>query len=145
MLLRLLLLFLLLWGVPARADYLAELQQQARQRQLAADPMWLNLLHYKRQPVTGHWRSLADDQAFFNAPQGNTDPQAELDATLAAFFSDIEESDKQQNPQCRFVARFRWLQQELAFDPARLPLRPCLRFEDWRAAMNPAGLTRSPS
>jgi hypothetical protein len=64
MLLRLSLLFLLLWGVPARADYLAELQQQARQRGLATDPMWLNLLHYKRQPVTGQWRSLADDRHF---------------------------------------------------------------------------------
>ena len=67
MLLRLSLLFLLMWVVPARADYLAELKQQARQRVLATDPMWLNLLHYKRQPVTGAWRSLADDPAFFNA------------------------------------------------------------------------------
>ena len=141
MLLRLSLLLLLLSGMPARADYLADLQQQARQRGLAADSMWLNLLHYKRQPLTGHWRSLADDPVFFNAPQGNTDPQAELDATLAAFFSDIEESEKQQNPQCRFVARFRWLQQQLTFDPARMPAQPCRRYEDWRAAMNPAGLT----
>lgn len=141
MLLRLSLLFLLMWVVPARADYLAELKQQARQRALATDPMWLNLLHYKRQPVTGAWRSLADDPAFFNAPQGNIDPQAELDATLAAFFSGIEESDKVQSPQCRFVARFRWLQQQLAFDPQRLPQLPCQRYEAWRAAMNPAGLT----
>ncbi len=141
MLLRLSLLFVLLWVLPARADYLAELQQQARLHDLAADPVWLNLLHYKRQPVTGHWRSLADDPAFFNAANGNTDPQAELAATLAAFFSDIEQSGQQQNPQCRFIARFRWLQQTLGIDPARLPLQRCQRFEDWRAAMNPAGLT----
>ena len=98
MLLRLSLLFVLLWVLPARADYLAELQQQARLHDLAADPVWLNLLHYKRQPVTGHWRSLADDPAFFNAANGNTDPQAELAATLAAFFFDIEQSGQQQNP-----------------------------------------------
>lgn len=128
------------WLVPARADYLDELQQLARNKGLAQTPSWHNLLHYKRQPLTGRLRSLADDSGFFNAPDGNTDAQAELDATLAAFFSTAEESERQQNPQCRFIARFRWLDEQLGFD-VRMPRQPCRRYEEWRAAMNPAGLT----
>jgi len=82
-----------------------------------------------------------DSPAFFNAPRGKTDPQAELDATLESFFSDLEESDKQQNPQCRFIARRTWLDEQLRFDPARLPLRECRRYREWRTAMDPQGLT----
>lgn len=140
MLLRFTFLLLCVWLLPAQANYLAELQQAARAKSLADDPVWQNLLHYKRQPLSGQLRSLADDPAFFNAPDGKTNPQAELDATLGVFFSDVVETDKQQNPQCRFVARFRWLELQLGFD-ARMPRQPCLRFENWRAAMNPAGIT----
>lgn len=126
--------------LPAQADYLAELQQMARGKRLAESAVWRNLLHYKPHPLTGRLRSLADDPAFFNAPEGGSDAQAELDATLAAFFSTLEETDRQQNPQCRFIARFRWLDEQLRFDQ-RMPRQPCQRFENWRAAMNPAGLT----
>ena len=63
-----------------------DLQRLARERQLADAPMWQALLHYRRHPLTRQLRSLADDPGFFLAPQGRTDPQAELDATIAAFF-----------------------------------------------------------
>jgi hypothetical protein len=65
-------------------------------------------------------RSLADDPTFFNAPDGRINAAAELEATLKAFFSELEETDKQQNPQCSFVARYHWLDEHLKFDPARL-------------------------
>jgi len=86
-------------------------------------------------------RSLADDPAFFNAPDGKTDAAAELEATLAVFFSTAEETDKVQNPQCRFIARYHWLKEQLHFDPARLPEQPCRRFYEWRAALDPHEIT----
>ncbi len=121
-----------------RADpYLDELIAASRAERLAQREEWSTLLHYQpRFRVLGQ-RSLADSTDFFNAPDGATNPQVELEATLGAFFSDAVESDKQQNPQCRFVARYHWLKKELAFDATRLPEQACRRFREWRADLDP--------
>jgi hypothetical protein len=121
--------------------YLAELVAQARSRHLADRPEWRDLLHYKPYPYRAGMRSLADDPAFFNAPDGKTHPQHELEATLAVFFSNKAESDKEQNPQCSFPARYDWLKKELAFDSTRLPVHECKRFNQWYTALNPQGIT----
>lgn len=139
------LLILLLWlpsAVPAVGNpYLSELVEQAREKKLVQRQEWLNLLHYKSYPFRPGMRSLVDDPAFFNAPNGKTDAEAELEATLASFFSNQVETDKIQNPQCRFIARYHWLKQELHFDPTRLPEQPCKRFYDWRASLDPYSIT----
>lgn len=122
-------------------DYLLQLTQQAHAKNLAQHPDWLNLLHYKPYALLASSRSLADDPKFFNASTGATDPAAELDATLAAFFSSIEETDKQQNPQCTFIARYQWLRQALQFDSAKLPQQPCKRFWGWYENLNPHEVT----
>jgi Domain of unknown function (DUF4105) len=122
-------------------QYLQQLVQQSRDLHLAERIEWLNLLHYKPYPFWPGSRSLADDPGFFNAPTGKTNAAEELEATLSAFFSSVAETDSSQNPQCRFVARFHWLHQQLKFDPARLELQPCKRFEAWRLALNPHELT----
>jgi hypothetical protein len=136
-------LWLLSGPVAAAGDsgYLAELTERARQLRLAERIEWVNLVHYKPNLLWPGVHSLADAPQFFTAPDGKTNPQAELAATLASFFSDLEETDTQQNPQCRFVARYRWLKQELAFDAARLPERECRRYEAWRASLNPHEIT----
>jgi hypothetical protein len=139
-------LFLILFWSPfavfaADKAYLDELVQRARQAGLSQRAEWLNLLHYKPYVYWPGSRSLADDPEFFNAPRGKTDAAAELEATLAAFFSTAEETDKTQNPQCRFIARYQWLKQELQFDAARLPPQPCKRFYQWRASLDPHAIT----
>jgi hypothetical protein len=136
-----LLLVLVSPALPAADDYLQQLVAQARARGLAQHPQWRALLHYEPRLLLPGVESLADDPAFFNAPEGKTDPEQELAATLAAFFEPPEESEARQHPQCRFIARYHWLAQELAFDPARLPPQPCRRFYEWHAALDPAGLT----
>lgn len=142
---RWILLLILFWSPYAvfAADnaYFEELVQRARQENLWQRAEWLNLLHYKPYVYWPGSRSLADDPEFFNAPRGKTDAAAELEATLTAFFSTTEETDKTQNPQCRFIARYQWLKQELQFDPARLPPQPCKRFYQWRASLDPHAIT----
>ena len=142
---RWILLLILLWtphAVFAGANtYLNELVERARQLHLAQRPEWLNLLHFKPYVYWPGMRSLADDPGFFNAPDGKTDAAAELEATLASFFSPTEETDKTQNPQCRFIARYHWLKDELHFDPARLAEQPCKRFYAWRASLDPHEIT----
>jgi hypothetical protein len=137
-------LCLLLLSLPAQAQddqYLQQLMQRARVMHLAERIEWLNLLHYKPYPFWPGSRSLADDPSFFNAPDGKTSATAELEATLAAFFSTTEETDKQQNPQCRFVARYHWLDQQLKFDGSRLQPQICKRFNAWVQALAPHELT----
>lgn len=121
--------------------YLEELAARSRQLRLAERPEWRKLLHYVPNLASPGVHSLVDSPQFFNAPGGKTDPQAELEATLASFYSDIEETVERQNPQCAFIARRAWLDAELGFDPRRLPKRECRRYEEWHAALNPQGLT----
>ena len=118
-----------------------QLVQKAHELHLAESMEWLNLLHFKPYPLWPGSRSLADDPAFFNAPDGKTNAAAELDATLRAFFSTLEETDKQQNPQCRFIARYHWLDEHLHFDPAQLKVQECKRFNNWKKALNPSKVT----
>jgi hypothetical protein len=45
------------------------------------------------------------------------------------------------HPQCRFVARYAWLNARLGFDPARLPPQDCPRFREWMSALDPESVT----
>jgi len=137
----LLLMSLLPVTAAAGTSYQDELIDQARANHLAERQEWLDLLHFKPYSYRPGRHSLADDPEFFNAPDGNTDAEAELAATLAAFFSDVEETDTVQNPQCRFIARYHWLKDELHFDPVRLPEQSCMRFNQWRASLDPHEIT----
>ena len=128
---------------PASADqsYVSELQARARTQRLARTRMWQVLLHYHRT-LFGGWRSSADGPGFFLAGSaGETDPEAELLATLAAFAAPAKpappDSEAGQHAQCRFPARWSWLKQELAIDTTRLPEQPCPLFAGWRQAIAP--------
>ena len=121
--------------------YLAELIAKARQLHLAERPEWRKLVHYVPNLIAPGVHGMVDGPEFYNASDGKNNPQSELGATLASFFSDIEESDTQQNPQCLFVARYAWLDEQLIFDPQRLPRQSCKRYQNWYAGLNPSGLT----
>lgn len=121
--------------------YLSELVHRAHRERLAERQEWRALVHYQPHPILPGFRSLVDAPDFFNAPDGKTNPQAELEATLAGFFAAMEETNALQHPQCRFIARYRWLREQLRFDPGRLPSQPCRRFNDWRATLNPGQVT----
>jgi hypothetical protein len=133
---------------PACAGYLEELVERARSERLAEHRAWLDLGHYRPDLFGPGYTSLIDSRGFFNAGQGKTDPQAELEATLAAFFATPERQpdagdaeEQRQHPQCAFIARYRWLKEALDFDPARLPQQPCPEFAAWLAEIAPDRVT----
>ena len=137
-------LFVLLAEPPARAQetrYLKELVERAREKGLAEQRQWLALGHYLPRLLGSGWVSVMDSSGFFLAPAGKTDPRAELEATLGAFFAPPPENPETQHPQCTFVARYHWLKAVLAFDPARLPEQPCTEFRNWYEAIDPAQIT----
>ena len=121
-------------------SYLAELTSRALDAKLADARMWHLLLHYRPTFLGGH-KSEADDPGFFLSPTGKTDPQAELTATLAKFFSTELVGRSGQPAQCAFIARYHWLKEQLSFDDQRLLPQPCERFHAWYTELNPQAIT----
>ena len=135
------------------STYADELVARARSAGLARSDEWAALLHLRKLALRP-LRSEADGPDFFFAAGGKTDPDAELAATLRAFFGPpVEETTPQAEPgdtnprvgtqhaQCRFPARYAFLRRALAFDPARLVEQPCPRFRDFRDRVDPGGAT----
>ena len=143
-----LLLFILLLAPASPVDarelpenaYLVELINKGLQAKLASEREWHLLLHYRKDLLGGH-TSEQDDPGFFMSPDGKTDPQAELDATLKQFFSDELVGRSKQPAQCAFIARYEWLRNQLRFDETRLPPMACERFERWFADFEAQSIT----
>ncbi len=127
------------------AAYAEAMVARAHQLGLAQDPHWLRLGHWRRRPLTG-LRSEAAGRDFFLDPQGRTNPSAELDATLRAFFGatpqPADEVARGLMPAfCRFPARLVVLQKELRFDPARLDPKPCPRWDEFWERVQPESVS----
>jgi hypothetical protein len=130
------------WGAFAHAggssaaptSYADELVQSARAKGLASSRQWLRLGHYKAGLFGGQKSDIVDPR-FYLVADGRTDPQAELEATIRAFFSDQAGTREAPHPQCKYPARYLWLKRELAFDPTRLAERRCEHFENFKNAV----------
>ncbi|MDD5629556.1 MAG: DUF4105 domain-containing protein, partial [Elusimicrobia bacterium] len=120
-------------AVAQETSYRGELISRSRELKLSEQRRWRRLLHYQERGRG--WRSEADGEKFFLSPRGRTEPQAELEATITAFFEPQPAEPKAQHPQCRFPARYAWLKDRLAFDRQRLPERPCPAYQAWREAI----------
>jgi hypothetical protein len=107
-------------------DYLTALVRSAREKGLAEERAWKILLHYEK--AGSGVESLVDDPKFFLAPDGKKDPRAELEATIAGFFE--KENIEVEHPQCRFIARYTWLKEQLSIEDARLPRVECAKWKE---------------
>jgi len=125
---------------PTDRTYLEDLVRGATEANLFSHRFWHLLLHYRRD-LTGRYTSEADDPGFFLSPNGKTDPQAELEATLARFFSEELVGRSRQPAQCAFIARYHWLKEKLSLDDQRLPPQRCERFQRWYEELNPQSVT----
>lgn len=113
------------------------------------DPAWLALGHYRRT-LLGDWASDADDPAFFLAETGAHDPEAELSATVLAYFVP---GSGDRHPRCRFPARYHWLKSQLDFGASTLSDLDCKAFSEWAETLKahsvslifPASYLNSPS
>ncbi|MEO4047205.1 DUF4105 domain-containing protein [Pseudomonas sp. CAU 1711] len=102
--------------------------------QLAMEAHWLALGHYERGKLGG-WRSYVDDDDFFFAADGDSDPAAELRATLQALYAAPSLGDR--HPQCAFPARTRWLRERLGLHD--LPAVDCTEYRTWYRDIAPHG------
>lgn len=120
--------------------YLEELIDKARGKKLWENRTWHLLMHYNPGTFYGY-ESEADGDGFFHASDGKTNPQAELEASLAGFFSTETRSPGKMTSQCAFPARYHWMKEQLEFDPKHLPEQTCNRFDEWFDALNPASVS----
>ncbi|MDH5636873.1 MAG: DUF4105 domain-containing protein [Nitrospinota bacterium] len=119
--------------IPSRADSFIA---QAVEKSLHRSRPWRALLHYK--PALNGSESLIDDLLFFMAPDGKSNPRGELEATIRGFFTtDLEGED---HPQCRFPARFHWLDRELSLKSA-VPKAQCLKLEKALKDIDPSSVS----
>jgi len=102
------------WPGTARADPPGEQAAVARARSLglARSTTWRRLVFY-RSATQGRWESHVAGRDFFFAARGKESPEAELEATIAAFFVPVLAGAEDQHPICQFPARFRWLDEKL--------------------------------
>ena len=124
---------------PPVAAHLAELIATANDQDLQSTRQWQVLLHYKS--AWFGWESEVDDKAFFLAASGKTDPEAELRATLTAFFKPVSPDPEFEHPRCRFIARFSWLKEQLGFKLNLMPAPACKNFHTWYQRINPGSVT----
>ena len=119
----------------ARADstgYTQQLQQIASDKVLWQHQEWLNLGHYQQSKIIqGKYSNSIDDDRFFYSPTGKKNPQAELNATLIAFFSTQETGNE--HALCRSPARYNWLNKHLQINPKQLPEPDCSDYTEWRS------------
>lgn len=109
-----------------------------RLSEVAADPAWLDLLHYKSHVFSGVY-SQVDDVGFFVSDHGQRDARAELLATLQAFYLPLQDTDPNTHARCRFPARWHWLSQQL--DLSDLPSLDCEEFQRWQQNLNVQSIT----
>lgn len=120
--------------------YLDTLLKQAKEKNLYANKKWHMLLHYKSDMLGNH-TSEVDDKSFFMSESGKHNPETELEATLASFFSDKEGEPIKLTPQCRFIARFHWLNQQLTFNSEKISIQHCQKFSDYKQGVNAESIT----
>ena len=128
-------LWLLTSPALAAPDALEAARIAARDRNLHQDRYWHVLLHYR--PSLFGLRSLVDDPAFFLAPDGKTDPAAELAATLRGLFAPPDPDDPEAHAACRFPLRAKWLTETLDIPPNARPDPGCAEWETAVEAIGP--------
>jgi len=89
-------------------------------------------MHYQQDQHLAETRYVSEISSpeFFISPVGRTNSFEELKATLEAFFADPgEEPDN--HAQCRFVARYHWLQKTLDWSALTPPQVKCKAYSEW--------------
>lgn len=103
-----------------------EVINAAKKLGLSKRATWLKLLHYNN--TASHSVVLTD--GFFLSPNGKSDPEAELIATINAYFLPWDKTPSAQ-ARCRYPARYYWLSQQLQLPGYILREEKCQNFEKW--------------
>ena len=87
--------------------------------------------------ISNNNTSEIDDENFFLAKDGKTNPYAELNATYHQLITQIEETNT--SIQCRFPLRTKWIKEQLNLN--HLPKHQCTEFNKLYKNINPKSVT----
>lgn len=118
---------------------IAEARTRALQESPWLSPQWKRLLHI-RPNALGLPRSQVKGAEFFLSPDGFKNPEAELLATLEAFFSPAIAADNQ-HALCRFPARRRWLTKTLGLPSEAFPRPKCSLYDRYLRLLDPDSIS----
>ncbi len=121
-------IFFILSACFAQAADSQDYIEKARALNLAQDPFWRSLLHFKGN------RSQIIDESFFLSDRGKVDPAAELEATIKAYFTQehkIERMWGDKNIVCIFPARYMWLNKKLNLPNYKIDSIICPGLSEW--------------
>ncbi len=107
------------------ADDSPLLIEKARAEKFSRLRLWRLLLHYQSGPFG--LESEASSPNFFLSPRGRKNPEAEIEADIAAMFG--PDKRKREKIICRFPARYAWLKSKLKVKTAAVS---CPAFEAWK-------------
>ncbi|MBX2987922.1 MAG: DUF4105 domain-containing protein [Bdellovibrionaceae bacterium] len=117
----------------ARASSLEQARGLVRSDKTSDGKAWLKLMHFR--PTLFGAESDIDGEKFFLSPRGKTSPEAELQATLTAFFDPQAMASKEEDSAlCRFPARQRFLRER--FPQITWPGRECGLLQRYRQAVS---------
>jgi len=123
----------------ANSGDLSSLIAKAADMRLHEQPTWRALLHY--QSTFGGVKSQVDSPWFFQSQRGKEDAEAELYATLAAFYHGSSRAPLRLTAYCRFVARRHWLGEQLGDAMNAIPEQECAEFTQYMRYLNASTLT----
>ena len=120
------------------------LLEQAKQLKLSEQTQWRRMLYLADQPKVNlakvSEKSLVTQASFFNAIDGATNPQHELEATLNGLLNPVAVAD--QSVACQFPARRTWLATQLKIDADQVfPTANCPTYERFIHEVNPHQIT----
>lgn len=110
--------------------------EKSRSLSLAQKSEWRKLLFYQNK-YFGSAKGIVDGDAFYLSKEGKVNLQAELEASINAFFSGIEEDNA---AQCKFPRRLKWLKSQLDDENYIIPITKCSKLEKWLEFVNPTGV-----
>lgn len=120
-----------LFFLSLQGSEIEEYHKRADELHLSQQRYWHLLLHFNENV------SEIDDPSFFFAKDGKNDPNAELHATIDAFYN--EKSFDDNSSACRFPARLHWLQEQL--DLKNLPQVECKEYDRILNRLDPKSVT----
>ena len=103
----------------------------AKQTDFAYSDEWLKLVHYQPK-IFGGYKATIGSESFYLSPCGKTNPEKELDATIALFQSNDDKT------KCLFPARYMFLKKNglINYD-----FPDCNEYEQFKKDLQPSGIT----
>ena len=114
---------------------------EAKNKNLSNSSVWKALLHVDSRVDADEGSEISQvvTNTFFLAPNGKDHPEIELEATIKAYFEEINENINE-HARCRFPARYIWLKQSLDWTDDGRDIA-CTEFEKWKSQDSIKGIS----